>query len=370
MRQHHILGWLIAGLALLATTGCFRMEPHWLPDSSGVVYPQPVSGGNRLKHVDIETHRQRTIADLPGCYTSPVGVSPEGDRFAVVRRHSEGDLKRGRVVILGTDGRELHESASFPLGEGQGPPEVWDMISWSSHGNRMLIWLDPPVLYDVDTKKIEVLTGSRPSAFFYFYRLSPFVPDGSGVILEQGDADSDAQFVIRTWDGSVHRLEMADEAQKFREAVEEEKVEWWPPPGHWHGNVARLAFRDGYIEINADRRHIGFDPSESVARMWKNAESNQWATVAMFGEPTKRVVTKKDPKREHFYRIEYYSHPAMEPNLLVVNARSGYADQHHIPLYLSPNGKLIALKYRREKEDAIRLMVINVQGQIVHDEAM
>src|SRR5262249_40600378 len=152
------------------------MEPQWLPDSSGLIYPKKVEAGTQLRHFDLKQERVRDIAEVGRSVTSPVGVSPSGDRCALIRRKSEGGRKVAQVVVVDTSGRIAHESKTFPVDSENGNPE-WDMVSWSPVGNQLLLWLSPALLYDIDTGKLEEIKDCSPSAIFCVYRLSPFAPD-------------------------------------------------------------------------------------------------------------------------------------------------------------------------------------------------
>ena len=81
----------------------------------------------------------------------------------------------------------------------------------------------------------------------------------------------------------------------------------------------------------------------------------------------RQIAGMKDDKNG-VYVVEYFASTSAEPKVVLPRVRSGYQDgMTLVPLYRSPDGQRVAVKYRTEKDDAPRLAIIDREGKIIRD---
>lgn len=353
---------------LLAAVGCVPSEPQWLPDGSGLVYTKPGEKGTGLAHVDLDVGKRRQIATVEDSRTSPVGVSPNGQRYALIQRQIDSGGKLAQVAVFDAEGNNIHTSESFALGDDDFNKQ-WDAVSWSPHDDRLFLWVMPPRLYHLKTGRFEILPEGRPSLTLLVYRVSPFLPDGTGLLLEVKEPSGGALFFIRDWQGNVQPMKLASgtSAEQFSGQPSEE-MKFWPPAGRWQGNIAKLPVKQGFMVLEPDHGEVRFEPSDAVTRAWQKAELDKWGAVATFSDPMQRVVARHLPNDENHFAVEYFSHPGASPTVIMTGVQSGYTTgDGAVTFFPSPAGDLIAIKYRHRDSEVVRLMVIQRRGQILYD---
>jgi hypothetical protein len=364
MRPSTYFGWIFC-CGALTLTGCLAEEPVWLPNGSGLVYITPGEKESLLKHLDLENDRHRVIAAIPNCRSSPPAVSPAGDRIAVLKQEKDGS----RIVIFDLSGKVVHESASFPHPTNE--QQQWNMLVWSPFGNQLLTVSDQPQLYHVDQREFQSLQGCKPSLLFVVYRVSPFVPDGSGLLLEfetgaEGAHGPDLRLL--TWDGNLRITPAADFAEVQNSQQDLEK--FWPPPARWSGNVLRFELSVGTIAIDADREVMSLEKNEAITARWKQAEKENWLTTATFAKSAERVIVRRNAKGNSL-QVEFRAGPNQAAKVLLDNVYPGYREHGQlISLYPASDGRYMAIKYSREEKGAPRLLVIDRQGETVRDEPL
>ncbi|HTN76356.1 MAG TPA: hypothetical protein VL096_13955, partial [Pirellulaceae bacterium] len=303
-----------------------------------------------------------------------VGISPQGDRIAVLRREVIAGRKFARVVVFEITGRIVHESAPVALAT-DSETGSWDAISWSPLGNRLLLWVDPPQLYDLDRRAFELIDEGRPSPIFLAYRLSPFLPDGSGVILQRGPYDGERMFedlLVRDSSGKSQPLVLTERAKQMltRHDVDDESPHW-PEPARWQAGVARLAFEHEILVIDPDRLRIDAQASAAQERFWNSAQAERWSSSATYRDATSRLLVRRQRKNEERFDILFQSHPAATATLLAEDVKSAYSEgSNHLGLFPSPDGRYVAIKYTTTKPNRPRLMIVNEKGEKVSDGEM
>ncbi len=348
---------------LILVAGCLPSEPQWLPDGSGLVYTKPGDEQSELTHLDLTAGKTRRMAMVGDSRTSPVGVSPTGDRVALLKRNGKANAQ---VIVADLEGNLVHTSPEFTLGDKEFNEE-WDAISWSPFDDHLFLWLSPPRLYHLKTGEFEILHAEHPSLSLLAFRVSPFLPDGTGLILEREVDEGPPQFVFCNWQGELRSLKFADGVRPEQfESQQNGEMQWWPPAGRWQDNVARLPLERGYMLLDPQRGLIDFEPSEMLTRACEAAKKDKWSAAATFSDPMQRLVARR-LGREHF-TVEWFSHPAAAPKVILSKVRAGYPDDNQpVTFFPSPEGDKIAIKYRQETKDGVRIMVVNRQGGVIYD---
>jgi hypothetical protein len=364
MRPAATLPWATLTTAILIT-GCLPEEPVWLPNGAGLVYVKPGEKDAELKHLDLENDRQRVIATISNCVTSPPAVSPQGDKVAVLQQ--SGD-EMARIVVFDLSGQVTHRSAPFA----QDTDEKWNTLTWSPFGERLLLIAEQPLLYSLDKRELLPLDKCKPSLLFLIYRVSPFVPDGSGLLLEsEGDTvgGDDQNLKLMSWDGELHQIKPAAELDKLKDA-NLNLESFWPPPGTWQGNQLRLEVGLGYVVIDVERRQMRLEEDPVVVQRWKQAKDEQWLTTSTFAGGQARVVVSRTAEN-NVLRVDLRATPQSEAKVLLERAYAGYRDKSQlISLYPSSDGRYLAIKYSREMKGPPRILVIDRQGKTVRDDAL
>lgn len=345
-----------AGLALPAAVlflaGCVP-NVAWLPDSSGFIFTETVTGRKspamRLKQYDIQSKKSRVVLeDLGEALTCFPAVSPDGKRVAVARVLWKGNQSVAQMVIYDLAGKEQQRSKEMNWSglSKSGDKKEWLTFVWWPSSDRLMLTamhadIDPQTgIYDLKGDTLTTVANLYP---FFLVENAPTRPDGRGFLAVENGTEV-MSFV--TWDGQRRELRtkegepiLAKEAIDFR----------------WDGVQAVLRTPAAQYSINTDSG-VGLVKAVPPLAGLKNDEKVE--RVAVFGGG-----------RMEFRAIEA---PGMNPSMPPVRRAelrevatgkiTSLAGVTQTPLvYPSPDRNYLAVR-----TDS-KIYVVNRNGEIVAD---
>jgi dipeptidyl aminopeptidase/acylaminoacyl peptidase len=385
-----LLGWAVV---CLAATGCVP-QAVWLPDSSGFIYTDALTGGEQILLYDIAKGESRVIAKNTAAFTINPAVSPDGKRVAFARFTEAKDPERGKmreedklgVTICDLTGKDVQVSKEFEWALGKdlsinlAPPRDAELY-WSPKGDKVLVSARGRTgLYDIKADKLTMVLGKRSPLVF---GNTPIRPDGKGFLLfseDDWDGPRNQQtpgIIFVDWDGKVQAIKLTN--FKLDDNRPSEALPLVLPQVHassWNKDLAevrwgRKAFRIDTAKLEAKQEKLEGETDKDGRPIQQKFQFPGNGPTVRLVETRAREIEMWEQKEDlgaGEFRVEVLADGHKQPKVLV-EKHSGL-----VQLLPAPNGDYLLIDCIRFRMEAGKKMVpdfgrtlllLNRKGEVV-----
>lgn len=364
-------------LLLVGMSGCtLRQNVMWLPDSSGIVYPE--NGGHRISRYDLGTKKVETAIAETGIYCTNPALNREGTRLAVAKYEvskiaaTRELVTREQIVIFNLQGEEVQR---LPVRETKSDidqmnsekpwymkkmevvdsTETLDLIvNWSGPENRLLAGT---TLYNLQTgtwKELKVVPLPILGSLGMEQTTGPIEHGFLGVISNSQKSEQE-RLVFVNWEGEI---------SEFRGAVPQIRAPEELISFVWEGRTAKYQTTSGMYEYDTERMICTFTPelaskTTRTTRDLKRSLKHEFPATSLILKLSS-IEEKNASSQEQLVSID----PKTKVEAMLIPR--GMLEE--MRFYPAPDGRKVAVRGKSVKDDQQETIVIVDEGGKVLDQ--